>query len=399
MGLNNIYDPLTGHVHSIFNNKGLNILKKYIKQFQTGGSADSSTPEPEWDPRKEMRGPSRSADSSTPEPEWDPRKEMRGPSRSADGGGGGGGKNVINTQTRKPLLIDFSKYTDIYGTYFNHPDMRYKIGKKTRPKSEEIYNYLPEKRLPKFVYRALRPRDLYWLFKVGSILSPCINCGQVPIPECCKVSAEYHIQTGSKPGAIKGNWLSLTSNESVAALFSAKTHKYTEEGEGFSVNVDPVMSSESGKLVFNNWGKRKGLPLKGYSGIFIKISTENLNLVDKSEIKFKSVTAQNNAEAAKEMLIEDRIPGENIVAIYLSKTAHKNDETHILNHNILGKIERKRYKGDASAVKVIWTDTINILMPYFMKINNQLEDVYRQPWFMKQMFPLLKPLKRTEESV
>ena len=43
--MNSIIHPITGKTHSLFSNKGISLLKAYVKQYQSGGGEETSSAE------------------------------------------------------------------------------------------------------------------------------------------------------------------------------------------------------------------------------------------------------------------------------------------------------------------------------------------------------------------
>jgi len=313
------------------------------------------------------------------------------------------GKKFIIRLSALPSSSSVAKKTPLVSSqsshspdYFNHPQHDYNPTNKKNMDYSKIYLKTP----PKYLYRALRPRDLFWLFKTGNIISPCANCDGNPSQNCCKVDAQYHISEGSKAGSLKGKYLSMSSDNKVTAFFCARTHK-TNSKRGFSVNIDPKMSNSNKAfrndnktyknkkdIAHNNWGRKKnqGRPANGFSGLFIKISTDGLNLIDKDSIKFKKGDPNKNfADAAKEVLIENMIPGKNIRRIFISKTKHKDDV--VGENGIIGEHRMKRYKKNKAETTVVWTDSIkDILQSEFDKYNDDHTLVENQPWFKHAKF-------------
>ena len=302
-------------------------------------------------------------------------------------------KKLTSHPPPQPTVFDPSKHNP---DYFNHPQHDYTPSEKKNMDYSKLYMKNP----PKYLFRALRPRDLYWLFKTGNILAPCINCNGDPKQNCCKVDIQYHISKGSKPGSLKGKYLSMSSDGKVTAFFCARTHN-PKTKSGFSFNINPKMSNSSKPFrdnkyknkkdyVYNNWGKDKGRPSRGYSGLFIKISTKGLNLIDKNDVKFKKGDPNKNfADAAKEVLIENMIPGKNIHRIFVSKLKHKTDV--VGENGIMGEHKMKRYQKNKAETTVVWTDKVkDILQKEFEKYNDDRNLVKNQRWFKNAKFsPLI----------
>ena len=392
--MNSIYDPITNKRHPFLSKKGLYILKQYIKEYQLGGSTIAERV-------KRRRNPEEAQTQTEEEGGGEEKSQIQ-----TEEVGGGEGESRIGKYNRE---------------FLNNLEKEYQ-GERRKSnflKENEYYRGLYDKyimytetekdgvKLPKKIYRALRPRDLYWLFKKGNIEAPCIDCDDELMnnQECCKVSVPYHIQTGSKKTVLKGPWLSMTSDKNTAALWSGRK-KY---GGHYTFNVDPVLEA--------NWDEidNERIPTNGRSGIFVEINTQDLPLMNTKFFKKQTlgVTAFNNAKSAKEYLIENRIPGTHITKIFISNDT--NDITEFQNYidnpnsDNLGGIQKYRYKKDEIILydpsMVIYKDDLSdsvginyvekkdeliTMKELFDLCNKDKRFVKGQPWYEQQIVPLLE---------
>lgn len=151
---------------------------------------------------------------------------------------------------------------------------------------------------PKHIYRALRTEEAFTLVNRGALLPPCTPCPEAGA--CCDITPNAHINSGSK-AKVKSRWISTTQSVECAALWSSNR----PSGSGEVTRLPSDMKATS-------------------SGIFAKIKTDGLVLIDPIELEL-GATAENNAMASSEILIKDKIPGENISQLFMSKQVNKSE--------------------------------------------------------------------------
>lgn len=399
-----IYDPITHKRHSLLSEKGIYILKQYIKTYQLGGSGGSIAKRVKHRRNLNLKTVKKQQSGKT-------QIEKGGESHTQIEEGEESQTQIKKSQTyqktgRKKLKknSDYRKHYEKYIQYTKNPEncndfvLKKELSKWKKSKGQKL-------EFPTKLYRALRPRDLYWLFRTGNLEAPCIGCDNESMnhQECCKVSAPYHIQQGSNKTVLKGPWLSMTLNKNTAALWSGR-----EKNDGkFTFNVDPALEANWDDII----GKGK-IPTNGRSGIFVEIDTHNLPIINTIFLKrILGQTAYNNAKSAEEYLIENRIPGTHITKIFISNDTNNESEFQRYKgaqNPDKGRIKQHRYKKDIGGVPpmVIYKDDLSdsvginyiertedeliTMKKLFELCNKNRGFVIGQPWYELQIVPLLE---------
>lgn len=414
-----IYDPITHKRHSLLSEKGIYILKQYIKTYQLGGSTIAERVKHRRNlnlktVKKQQSGKTQIEEAQTHIEEGEAQTQIeegeaqtpieKGEAQTQIGKNNSEffnnpEKEYSKTQSKKDIKRKLREKYKKYITYTKNPEKCNDSVLKKELKGTKL-------EFPTKLYRALRPRDLYWLFRTGNLEAPCIGCDHELMyrQECCKVSAPYHIQQGSNKTVLKGPWLSMTLNKNTAALWSGRD----KNDEDFTFNVDPVLEA--------NWDiiDDEKIPTNGRSGIFVEINTQDLPIINTIFLKrILGNTAYNNAKSAEEYLIENRIPGTHITKIFISNDT--NDESELQkyidnqNPDNLGGIQKYRYKKDENMgyepPMVIYKDDLSdsvginyvekkdeliTMKQLFELCNKDKRFVKGQPWYEQQIAPLLE---------
>jgi len=168
-----------------------------------------------------------------------------------------------------PSFLDITKFSKISN------GEKQQIFKEFDYRTDEV-NFKPKNN---WLFRALRPDEIYTALKKNFILSACEMLPQTLQEECKSKSVSQHVTSGTK-ARVKSDYISLTHSPIVAALWSCRQSAELSEN---------LMSGVS-------------------SGIFAAIKSDSLDLIPVTDDLVRGITGMNAAKKSQEILVKTAIP-------------------------------------------------------------------------------------------